>query len=274
MKQKFADARIMLIAAMLIGALAFAAIPITAPAQEGVPLPRRSDMTPPITVNSAVDALTSEPAALKDIPDLLMECLAFKVAVNKSHRFGVEWEKDKLEAALGKPLAGQFRLKEAGSQKLDVETLILKDPDKFLQYLSRFGEARLIYKQMWSQSIGEQVNREYQTIMPFTTSFGAKEGAPSSQQTYTQSSVLGGIKLALTLNGIQLSDEFPIVDFTYEIEMKDSYKTKDNLYAVNRIISADTTTVPVSHSVIQTKLFSHDEILNQYIFVVTPRSMK
>lgn len=270
MKQKFAAARVIFIATMLIGTLALFAAPVAA--QDGVPLPRRTE-TPPASINAS-DASTTEPAALKDIPDLLMECLAFKIAVNKTNRFGVEWDKDKLEALLGKPLAGQFQPKESGSQKLDVETLILKDPEKFLQYLSRFGEARLIYKQTWSQGIGEQVNREYQTIMPYTTSFGATDGSATSQQTYTQSSVLGGIKLAVTLNGIQLSGDFPTVDFTYEIELKDSYKTKDNLYAVNRIISADTTTVPVSHSVIQTNLFSQDEVLNQYIFVVTPRSMK
>jgi hypothetical protein len=243
-------------------------------ANDGIPLPRKSDVPSSPPLASQKTPTPSETAPFREIPELQIECLAFRVVMKKDYKFGVEWDKDSLEGILGKPLAGQFQPSSKDKKKLNLETLIIADPEKFLKYLSQFGEAKLLYKQTWSQAIGEHVSRELQSTLPYTTSFASTDSSASQPQAYTQSSVRAGMTIGVTLSGVQYSSESPSVDIMFEIEMKDAYKTKDNLYALNSIISADSTTIPLSQSLIQSNLFSQGDVSNQYIFILTPRDVK
>jgi len=243
-------------------------------ANDGISLPRKSDVPSSPSLASRNIPTPSETAAFREIPELQIECLAFRVAMKKDYKFGVDWDKDSLEEILGKPLTGQFQPSSQDKKKLNLETLVITDPEKFLKYLSRFGEAKLLYKQTWSQAIGEQVSRELQSMLPYTISFASSESSPSQPQAYTQSSVRAGMTISVTLSGVQYSSENPSVDIMFEIEMKDAYKTKDNLYALNSIISADSTTIPLSQSLIQSNLFNQGDVSNQYIFILTPRDVK
>lgn len=217
--------------------------------------------------------VTSEQSLLASSSQLLLEMIAIKIEIKKEFVFGLPWEKTRLEEALGKPLRGRFQRSTRGGDLLDVETLVIEDPAKIMNYLSRFGEATLLYMQTWSQNMGEQVSRDYQTVIPYVTRFNTPQDDPTPAA-FTQSSVKVGMTSLVTVSGMQLSSDEPSCDVVMEITMKDAYKTPDNLYAVNTIVSADATTIPLSHTLIQSNLFIQGNIRNQYLFLLTPRKMR
>lgn len=235
------------------------------------PLPRaNSEKTTP-TLSEKSDSDETSMADFNEKPQILMDLMAVKVEIKKEYTFGVEWDKPLLEKYLGKPLKGEVEPSLRNPEKLDVKTLLVKDPEKLMKYLSEFGEPSLIYLQTWSQNLGEQITRQYQSVIPFVTRFGSEEEA---SQAYTQSTIKIGMTSNVTLSGLQLSGNEPNADIMMEIELKDAYKTPDNLYATNEIISADYTTVPLSQTLIQTNLFVQGDSRIEYIFLLTPRKIK
>lgn len=244
-------------------------------AAEPTILPRRNASPTTSTLALLQKGSESDISHLVEKPKVLLTFYAFRVNLQDKYRFGIEWDKSKLEQMLGQPLRGQFQPTLNNPAQLDVESLVLSDPEKMKNYLSLFGETKLLYKQVWSQSLGQQVTREYNSVTPYITTFNEPNISQKKQTTpYTQSSIKAGMSINVTVEGLQISGEDPSADITFEMEMKDSYKTTENLPAVNSILSVDSTTVPLDHTLIQTNLFHKEEAYIEYIFLLTPRKVK
>ena len=241
---------------------------------EGIPLPKRTSgaTTPTLTMQKTPAGTPA--ASLDQTPQLLMELHAFKVEVEPKYEFGVTWNRNKLEKILGKPLRGYFMPSLLDDNQLEVQTLVLPDVKNMLEYLSEFGKVKILYSQTWTQPLGEQITREYKSVLPYITKFDAAPSEQGKSTPYSQTSVQVGMTVNITLNGLQISGEEPSADVIIEVDLKDAYKTDDNLYAVNSIISGDSATIPIKHTLIQTNLFYHEKVRNEYIFLLTPRKMK
>jgi len=244
-------------------------------AAEPTILPRRNASPTTSTLALLKQGSESGISPLVETPRLLLTFYAFRVNLQDKYRFGIEWDKSKLEQMLGQPLRGQFQPTLKNPAQIEVESLVLSDPEKMMNYLSLFGETKLLYKQVWSQSLGQQITREYNSVTPYITTFNEPNVSQKKQPIpYTQSSIKAGMSINVTVEGLQISGEEPSADMTFEINLKDSYKTKEDLPAVNSIISADSTTIPLDHTLIQTNLFHKEEANIEYIFLLCPRKVE
>jgi hypothetical protein len=241
-------------------------------AREPYALPRKiitssasSPSTP--TVNSRIK--NEDFPELINKPRILMELHTFRIVLKDEFKFGTIWKKAELEKYLGKPLKGRMLPSMDDKSILTVENLLIKNPDKMLDFFSSFGDAKLLYKKRWSQIPGEQSSQSFQSVIPYTVSFKS----PSST-TYTQSTVKTGMNFNLTVSGLQISGDSPAADIIYEIKLKDAYKTKDGLFAVNDIDAVDITSVPLSHTLIQSSIFNNGNVCIEYIFLITPRKIR
>ena len=238
-------------------------------------LPRRNAAPTTSTLTLLKKDSESDIAPMIETPKILLTFYAFKVNLQDKFRFGIEWDKSKLEQALGQPLRGQFQPSMKNPALIEVESLVLADPEKMMSYLSLFGETKLLYKQVWSQSLGRQLTREYNTVTPYITSFSEPNVSQNKQTVpYTQSSIKAGMSINVTVEGLQISGEDPSADMTFEIDLKDPYKTPQDLPAINSILSADSTTIPLDHTLIQTNLFHKEDANIEYIFLLSPRKVK
>lgn len=239
-------------------------------AEEAVSLPRYSALRispSPVTTDTL--------SQIDEKPKLHMDFLALKVELKEQYEYGVEWEKNTLEEFLGKPLQGRFIPSLKDPLKLEIDSLMIKDRDKLVEYLSQFGTPRILYRQRWTQSLGEQVSREHSTVEPYIATFKeAKVRNTSGAIPYTQSTIRSGITMNLTIQGLQISGDEPSAEITYEIDLKDSYQTRDNLPATINFISADSVNIPFSYTLFQTHLFRKEDVRNEYIFLLTPRQLK
>jgi hypothetical protein len=242
----------------------------TLKAEEAVPLPRyRASEASPSSVTT--DTLSQ----IDEKPKLHMDFLALKVSVKERYEYGVEWDKNKLEEFLGKPLQGRFIPSLEDPLKLDIESLMIKDRDKIVEYLSQYGTIQILYHERWTQSLGEQISREHSTVEPYIATFrNIKSKDGSGAVPYTQSTIRLGITLNLMIQGLQISGDEPCAEIIYEIDLKDSYKTADDIPALVNFISADSINIPFSHTLIQSHLFFKDDVRTEYIFLLTPRKLK
>ena len=168
--------------------------------------------------------------------------------------------------------AWDLRIIGDGPLKLEIDSLVIKDRDKLVDYLSQYGTPHILYRQRWTQSLGEQVSREHSTVEPYIATFkDVKPGRSSGAIPYTQSTIRLGITINLSIQGLQISGDEPSAEITYEIDLKDSYPTRDNLPAIINFISADFVNIPFSHTLFQTHLFRKENVRNEYIFLLTPR---
>jgi len=248
-------------------------VPLTLFGSEPVLLPRKNDAPSTIT-KALMENLPPGTVSLEEKPKLLNEILVFKIGLEKQYPFGVEWDKNRLEKILGKPLRGQYLPSLKDGNMIDVENLFIKDLGKIVDYFTRFGDTKLLYSQTWSQALGEQITREYHTVLPYITTFGGTGSGSSPAKPYAQSSVKVGMTVNFTISGLQISGDEPSADITFEIDLKDAYKTKDDLFAINNIISVDSTTLPLDHTLIQTNIFHQENVRNEYIFLITSRKMR
>jgi len=237
-------------------------------AREPSPLPRRAT------------ALTTEtkqlPPSVKipEKPKVLLELAVFKIELKTHYPFGADWNKISLEKYLGKPLHGEFVPSMKDENLLIVDSLLITDLEKIKSYLSAFGKTTLLYRQNWSQELREQVTREIESSHPYITLFEESGNQGKTFKTYAQSSVKLGMTITITIEGLQISGDQPSVDATFEINLKDAYKTKDGLIGKSFLITADSTTIPLSYTLIQTNLFKKEDIKNEYVFLLTPRKVK
>jgi len=244
-------------------------------AEEPTILARRN--TSPTSSTLFLGKKGSEPdlSPMIEKPKILLTFYAFRVNLQDKYRLGTEWEKSRLEQMLGQPLRGHFQQSMINPALIEAESLVLSDPEKMMNYLSLFGETKLLYKQVWSQSLGRQITREYNSLTPYITTFNEPNVSQTKQTIpYTQSSVKEGMSINVTVEGLQISGDEPSADISYEINLKDSYKTKEDLLAVNSIVSADSTTIPLDHTLIQTNLFHKEEVNIEYIFLLCPRKVE
>ena len=247
-------------------------------AQENGPPPmptrnRDQKTTPPVTVQN-LDELKSL-ISLDEEASILIELYAFKVELDRKHQLGIDWNKNELGAVIGKPVKGEYTRGLKKPENLIIETLVISDYEDFMKYLEQFGNVNLIYSQVWSQTLGEQSSRRHDSVIPYKISFPKQTGTGEYfSDTYARSNVRVGMTTYVSLSGLQFSGNSPSVDITFEIELRDAYKTKDNLFAVHTVNSADVTTIPISQTLIQTSLVNHGDSTEEYLFLITPRIVK
>ncbi|MBN1902567.1 hypothetical protein JW926_14675 [Candidatus Sumerlaeota bacterium] len=239
-------------------------------AEEPVSLPRmkslRTYSSPPTTYTLL---------QIDEKPEIYIDFLALAVSLEKKYEYGVEWNRKKLEEYLGIPLEGRFMPSLHNPMTLDIQSFMIKDRDKIVAYLSQYGTVQILYRERWSQSIGEQISKEHSTVEPYLITFkDAKTGKASPAGAYAHSTVRLGITLNLTIQGLQISGDEPSAEITYEIDLRDSYRTADDLQALIHFISADSVNTPFSHTIIQSHLYVKEDVRKEYIFLLTPRNLK